>query len=265
MFSIADTHCHLDFDAFNGDRDAVISRARDAGIVRILNPGVDINSSCMAIELAENYDEVFVACGVHPNDALSWDDETQRTLKRIVKHPKVVAIGEIGLDYYRNRAPRDLQMQILNQQLALATEVGLPVVVHSRQAADDTLDLISVWHANLVASGSPLAEQPGVLHSFSGDREVARRAIDLNFMIGITGPITYPNADDLRQTVSSIPISALLVETDAPFLTPQPRRGERNEPAYVAWVVEKIAEIHNLPAQIVMELTTANSYNIFHW
>ncbi len=265
MFSIADTHCHLDFDAFNGDREAVVSRARDAGIVRILNPGVDLGSSRMAIELAEAFEEVYAACGVHPNDALSWDDDTNQSLKRMVKHPKVVAIGEIGLDYYRDRAPRDLQRKILVQQLALATEVALPVVIHNRQAADDTLDLLSAWHADLVSSSSPLAERPGVLHSFSGDREVARRAIDLNFIIGITGPITYRNAEELRQTIRSVPITALLVETDAPFLTPQPHRGERNEPAYVAWVVEKIAEIHNLPVQVVKEQTTANSNKLFHW
>ncbi len=265
MFSIADTHCHLDFDAFNGDRDAVISRARDAGIVRILNPGIDLNSSHAAIMLAEKYEEVFVACGVHPNDAHSWSDDTLQALKQIANHPKVAAIGEIGLDYYRDRAPRDMQKHILVQQLALAAEVGLPVVVHNRQASEDILDLLSAWHADLVTSGSPLAEHPGVLHSFSGDEGVARRAIDLNFMIGITGPITYKNAEDLRQTVSSIPISVLLVETDAPFLTPQARRGERNEPAYVAWVIDKIAEIHSLPVQVVMEQTIANSNKLFHW
>ena len=152
MFSIADTHCHLDFDAFNGDREAVISRARDAGIVRILNPGVDLASSRKAIELAEKYEEVFVACGLHPNDAHSWDEDTLPALKRIAKHPKVVAIGEIGLDYYRDRAPMDMQRQILVQQLALATEVGLPVVIHDRQAANGTMDLLSEWHAELVES-----------------------------------------------------------------------------------------------------------------
>ena len=265
MFSIADTHCHLDFDAFNGDRDAVISRARHAGIVRILNPGVDLSSSRKALELAEKYEEVFVACGVHPNDARSWDEDTLLELKRITNHPKVVAIGEVGLDYYRDRAPKDMQKQILVQQLALATEVGLPVVIHNRQATDDTMDLLSAWHADLVVSSLPLAEHPGVMHSFSGDREIAMRAIDLNFVIGITGPVTYRNSEDLRQVVKSTPISALLVETDAPFLTPQPRRGERNEPAYVTWVIEKIAEIHSLPIQAVGEQTIANSYNLFHW
>ena len=265
MFSLADTHCHLDFDAFDGDRDEVISRARDAGVVRMLNPGIDLSSSSKALRLAEMYEEVFVACGVHPNDALSWDGETEQTLRQMVNHPKVVAIGEIGLDYYRDRAPRDLQKQILVKQLALAAEAVLPVVIHNRQAAEDTLDLLSAWYIDLVISGSRLAAQPGVLHSFSGDQEVATRAIAMNFMIGITGPITYRNADDLRNIVSSIPLSALLIETDAPFLTPQPRRGERNEPVYVAWVAEKIAELHYLPVKEAMEQTTANSYKLFHW
>jgi TatD DNase family protein len=147
----------------------------------------------------------------------------------------------------------------------LAAEAVLPVVIHNRQAAEDTLDLLSAWHTDLVASGSRLAAHPGVLHSFSGDQELATRAIKMNFMIGVSGPITYRNADDLRQIVSSIPISSLLIETDAPFLTPQPRRGERNEPAYVAWVAEKIAELRSLPVQEVMEQTTANSNKLFHW
>ena len=265
MFSIADTHCHLDFDAFDGDRDEVISRARGAGVVRMLNPGVDLSSSSKAIQLAYIYEEVFVACGVHPNDALSWNNETEQTLRQMVDKPKVVAIGEIGLDYYRDRAPQGLQKLILIKQLALAKEAVLPVVIHNRQASTDALELLSTWHADLVTSGSPLAAQPGVLHSFSGDHEVATRAIEMNFMIGITGPITYRNADDLRQIVRSVPLSSLLIETDAPFLTPQPRRGERNEPTYVAWVAEKIAEIHGLPVQEVMEQTTANSFKLFQW
>jgi TatD DNase family protein len=265
VFSIADTHCHLDFDAFDGDRDEVISRARDTGVVRMLNPGIDLSSSSTAIRLADSYEEVFVACGVHPNDALSWNDESEHALRRMVNHPKVVAVGEIGLDYYRDRAPRDMQKVILGKQLAVAGEAALPVVIHNRQASEDTLELLSAWHADLVSSGSTLAAQPGVLHSFSGDHELAARAVEMNFMIGITGPITYRNADDLRQVVRSIPLSALLIETDAPFLTPQPRRGERNEPAYVAWVAEKIAETKCLPIQEVMEQTTANSYRLFHW
>ena len=233
--------------------------------MRFVNPGIDLQSSLAALQIADAHEEVFVACGVHPNDALTWNSDTLNELRKLVRHPKVVAIGEIGLDYYRDRAPKELQKRILSEQLALAADAGLPVVIHNRQATDDILELLTSWHADLVSSGSPLAERAGVLHSFSGDTVAARKALEIKFMIGISGPVTYRNADDLRRIIASLPLSALLIETDAPFLTPHPHRGERNEPAHVRWVAEKIAEIHDLPLQVVAEQTNANSQKLFNW
>ncbi len=265
MLSLTDSHCHLDFNTFDVDREAVISRARDAGVLRLVNPGIDLQSSLAALQIADTHEEVFVACGVHPNDALTWNRDTLNELRKLVRHPKVVAIGEIGLDYYRDRAPKELQKRILSEQLALAADAGLPVVIHNRQATDDILELLTSWHSDLVSSGSPLAERAGVLHSFSGDAVAARKALEIKFMIGISGPITYRNAEDLRRIIAWLPLSALLIETDAPFLTPHPHRGERNEPAHVRWVAEKIAEIHDLPLQVVAEQTNANCQKLFNW
>jgi len=264
-FLFTDTHCHLDFDAFDGDRDAVLDRARQAGVKRILNPGIDERSSRAAIVLSDQYEEVYVACGVHPNDALSWSEHSLDELRKMAGHPKVIAIGEIGLDYYRERAPHDLQKRVLLNQLALANEVNLPVVIHSRQAMHDILQLLADWHAELVKVNSPLADRPGVLHSYSGDQHEAKAAIDMNFFIGVTGPVTYQKADDLRQTLSKVPSSSLLLETDAPFLTPHPHRGERNESAYMRYTALKLAEIHHMTVEALAEKTTANSQKLFKW
>jgi len=262
---LVDTHCHLDFNTFDNDRDDVLRRAVDCGLSRILVPGTDLPSSLRAIRLAEEEEGIFAAVGVHPNEALSWSEDSLATLRDLAGHPQVVAIGEIGLDYYRDRAPVELQARIFNEQLALAAQLGLPVIIHSRQAMGDTLKTVEAWQQALVASDSPLSEHPGVLHSFSGRQEEAQRAIRANFLIGATGPVTYPNAHELRVTLSSLNLENLLIETDAPFLTPQPHRGERNEPAYVRYVAEKIAEMFNLSPKIVASITTNNAHRIFNW
>jgi TatD DNase family protein len=260
-----DTHCHLDFNTFDTDRGSVLRRAVDHGLRRLLVPGVDLASSQRAIRLAEAEEHVFAAVGVHPNDALSWKKDSLATLRHLAEHPKVVAIGEIGLDYYRDRASMELQARIFNEQLALAAQLGLPVVIHSRQAMEDTLEALETWQQVLVASDSTLSERPGVLHSFSGRLEEAQRAIRANFFIGATGPVTYPNAHELRKTLLSLNLEDILIETDAPFLTPQPHRGERNEPAYVCYVAEKLAEMFDLSLESVASTTTNNANKIFNW
>jgi TatD DNase family protein len=269
---IVDTHCHLDFDWFEQDRMQALERARAAGVKRILNPGVDTNSSQDAITLARANDEVYAAVGVHPNSALTWRDDSLDELRRLARHPKVVAIGEIGLDYYRERAPKDLQQRVFRQQLELAAELGLPVVIHSRNASPedgaavaDVLALLTEWQTALEASKPELAAHPGVLHSYGGDLRSAQQAVSVSFMIGITGPVTFRKADDLRALVASLPVEHLLVETDAPFLTPQPYRGKRNEPAYVRFVAEKVAELKNLPYETFAGITTANAERLFIW
>ena len=262
---LTDTHCHLDFNRFDQDRDQVISRARDVGLSRLLNPGITIESSTIAIELAEKYSEVYAAVGVHPNDGLSWDDDSISTLRELAAHPKVVAIGEIGLDFYRDRTPPDFQRLIFREQLNLAAELNLPLVIHSRQAMKDVIDILSNWQKGLLKSGHDLAKHPGVLHSFSGDGDEAAQIRKVNFMIGITGPVTFHNAGELKDLVIRLPLTDLVIETDAPFLTPHPFRGKRNEPARVKLVAEKIAELHQEAYNIVTQITTSNAAQLFGW
>ncbi|HEX7974812.1 MAG TPA: TatD family hydrolase, partial [Anaerolineales bacterium] len=219
---LTDTHCHLYFDAFDPDREAVLDRARRAGVERILCPGIDLPTSRAAVALAQAVPEVYAAVGVHPNDSAGWQPNLLDELRELARHPKVVAIGEIGLDYYWEKVSHDLQQQALRSQLGLAGELGLPVVVHTRSASPqdtrcmaDALDILAQWQAELAASGSPLAGRPGVLHSFSGEAASANRAIQSNFQIGITGPVTFKNAPGLQMVAAALPLNSLLVETDS--------------------------------------------------
>lgn len=269
---LTDTHCHLDFDNFDNERTEVIDRARSAGVVRILNPGINVLTSENALKLAQQYPEVYAAVGVHPNEADSWDEETINRLRILAAQPKVVAIGEIGLDYYRDRTPPEQQLKIFKSQLGLAAELGLPVVIHTRnsssadqKATSDAIKILTIWIEKLNDSNSELAACPGVLHSFSGDLISAQNAISLNLCLGITGPVTFKNSDELHRVVGSVPLENLLIETDAPFLTPHPFRGNRNEPAYVKYIAEKIAEIQELSYDVVVETSQINSERIFHW
>ncbi len=256
MRQLIDTHCHLDFDRFDEDRDLVVTRAQKAGVIRIVVPAIDLEGGEKVIALTERYDSVYAAVGIHPNSSAGWRDSLLEDLRALAKHPKVVAIGEIGLDYYRDHSPRPVQRQAFSEQLNLATELGLPVIIHNRQAGSDILRLLSE---------SPLSEQkkPGVLHSFSSSWEIASYALEIGFYIGFTGPITYKNADDLRQVASKIPIDRLLIETDAPFLAPQQQRGKRNEPAFVSLVADKLAEIRGIKTDTIASQTTANAIRLF--
>ncbi len=269
---LCDTHCHLNFDSFDADRPQVLERAQAAGVGRILNPSIDLETSREIVDLAQTIPELYAAIGVHPNDGASWRKDTRATLRELAQQPKVAAIGEIGLDYYRDRMPASQQQHIFAQQLELAAELELPVVIHIRdanrqqpQATADTLRMLAEWMADLRKHGSPLAERPGVLHSFSSGLPAGLEAIQLGFMLGITGPVTFKKAFELQEVVLGIPLQHLLVETDAPFLTPHPYRGQRNEPAYVRFVVEKIAELHILPTRKIEAITTQNAGRLFLW
>jgi TatD DNase family protein len=269
---LVDTHCHLDFEAFSEDREMVLERAWQAGLVRILIPGINLPSSRAAVRLAVSHPALYAAVGIHPNDTAEYGRASLAGLREILDDfepgragGKVAAIGEIGLDYYRQHASPAAQRRAFLDQLDLAAERKLPVVIHNRQASADLLAILADWQAGLAASGSPLANRPGVLHSFSEDLETARAAIELNFNIGITGPVTFRNAPDLQRVVAGLPLDRLLIETDAPFLAPQPLRGQRNEPAYVRLVADKIAGLHNLPAAAVAEATTSNAGRLFGW
>lgn len=263
--SFVDSHCHLNFDAFDRDREQIVLQARKNGIIRILNPGIDIETSKTALKCAIEFPEVYAAVGVHPNSGLIWNQTSLSELKQMAGEKKVVAIGEIGLDYYRDYTPRNLQNSIFQQQLELAADIGLPVIVHNREASEEIFSIIYNWHLILKKSGSKLAARPGVMHSFSGTLDMAKALVALNFKIGITGPVTFRNSQQLQSVVSSIPLKSLLIETDAPYLTPHPYRGKRNEPANVRIVAEKIAELKGYPVDKVANITTEEADKLFDW
>ncbi len=285
--TLTDTHCHLDFGQFDSDRPEVLNRAWEAGLTRILIPGIDLASSRSAVKLAESHPNLFAAIGVHPTEISNVerstlnelrklaesDDGSRRMQSRETLHSKIKAIGEIGLDYYWDSAPHDVQQKVLKEQLNLAGALGLPVVLHLREAGDapegecasDLLTILDEWVTKLSAGKHPLAKRPGVLHSFSGNLATARKAIQLNFYIGITGPLTYKNAESKRQLVKALPLDRILIETDAPYLAPVPRRGRRNEPAFVRHIADKIAEIHSMNTEEIAAITTANAARLFAW
>jgi TatD DNase family protein len=250
---------------FQNDLANVLERAWDNGIERILIPGIDLDTSRRAVELSEIYPKLFSAVGVHPSEALLWDKNSLSQLIELAKHPKVVAIGEIGLDYYRDRAPRDLQIEVFQAQLDLAADLEKPVIIHNRQAIEDIWLRLNEWQAGLNRKAIPIAWRPGVLHSYEGNIELALKAIQLNFAIGIGGPVTFRNAPERQQLVSSIPLSGLVLETDAPFLTPHPHRGERNEPAFISFIAKKIADLNNKPLDQIAEITSDNADRLFAW
>jgi TatD DNase family protein len=259
---LVDSHCHLSDEAFSGDLPAVLVRARDAGVSRVVIPGVDLQSSARAVHLAEGTPGLFAAVGIHPHEARHWQAESIDRLRQLARSPCVVAIGEIGLDYYRDHSPRRQQRHAFDEQLALAAELGLPVIVHNREAIDDVLAALLPWAAGLTPAHR---QHPGVLHAFSADLKAGQRAVAAGFMIGIGGPITYRNADERRQITSALPVDHLLVETDAPYLAPHPHRGGRNEPAYVRLVAESLADMEGMDHSELAVLTTANAADLFGW
>ncbi|HIC92753.1 MAG TPA: TatD family deoxyribonuclease, partial [Anaerolineae bacterium] len=209
---LTDTHAHLDFPQFDGDREEVIERALAAGVRRIINVGADLASSRRAVALAEAHPPIYAAVGVHPHDAKTLTDEALAELLGLARHPKVVAIGEIGLDFYRDLSPREAQRQAFERQLALARELGLPVIVHDRNAHAEVMDVLRRRGLR------------GVLHCFSGDLEMARQAIEMGFYISVAGPATFKNAKRLPEIVRQLPLERLLIETDCPYLAPHPHR-----------------------------------------
>jgi TatD DNase family protein len=253
---LIDTHCHLDFDRFDEDRKAVVQRAVDAGVERIVVPALDLENCTAVLSLTEQYEGVFAAVGVHPNSSADWREEWIDAIRSFAQHEKVIAIGEIGLDYYWDKSPKAVQHRALTSQLALAAELGLPVIIHNRESDGDVLRLLEQSALN----GRP---GPGVLHSFSTTWETAEAALDMGFYLGFTGPVTYKKADELRDIAARVPFDRMLVETDAPFLAPQQYRGKRNEPAYVAYVAEKIAEVRGLTTAEIAQQTTENARRLF--
>jgi len=290
---LIDTHCHLDFESFHDDIEAVIERAAAAGVTRLIVPSLDLDNAAAVLALAERFPGVYAAVGIHPNSAAGWRDEWIDRLYELAQHLKVVAIGEIGLDYYWDKTPTATQHRALTLQLELATELGLPVIIHNRDASEDVVRLLTAvarreegrgetrrsaerrggrisdsssvsLHSSLrVPPRSSSAALRGVLHSFSADWNTAEAALALGFYLGFTGPLTYKKADDLRAIAARVPLDRILIETDAPFLAPHPYRGKRNEPAYVRLVAERLAEVRGLSVDEVAVATTANALRLF--
>jgi TatD DNase family protein len=259
--SLIDTHCHLDFDAYDGIRDEILREAADSGVTRLIDPGTDLARSRAAVELAGTYPGVFAAVGIHPSSTVGFSDAALGDIQALAARPKVVAIGEIGLDYYWHDSPKEVQWAALEAQLALAARLELPVIIHNREASQDILDILGSWVVSLPAS---LKERPGVLHSFSAPQETADRGLALGFYLGFTGPVTFKKADDLRRIAAQVPIDRILVETDGPFLTPHPYRGRQpNRPAYVRFIAERIAALHTMPYEAFAAQTTANAGRLF--
>ena len=253
---LIDTHCHLDFERFDEDRDSAIARALAADVQRLIVPALDLANCPVVLALAETYPSVFAAVGVHPNSTAAWQPDWSDRVRAFAAHKRVVAIGEIGLDYYWDDSPPAVQQQAFAAQLALAAELDLPVIVHNREASEDVLRLL----ADSALNGRAL---PGVLHSFSASWEMAQAALDMGFYLGFTGPITFKKADELRAIAAAAPLDRLLIETDAPFLAPHPYRGKRNEPAYVALVAESLAAVRNLSVAELSQITSANAIRLF--
>ncbi len=248
-----DTHCHLDNERFDEDRGQVFERALAAGVTRMLNPAFSLASSRAALALAESHQGVVAAVGVHPNNAAQFGEDEIATLRELARHPKCVAIGEIGLDYHWKTVDPGMQKRAFVRQLELARERELPVIIHCREAEDDALAILArEFHGRRL-----------VMHSFSGAVRHAQRALDCGFYLGISGPVTYPNAAETRAVVRYVPLDRLLIETDSPYLAPQRHRGRRNEPSYVRLVAEKIADVRDILLADVARTTTENALRLF--
>jgi TatD DNase family protein len=253
-----DSHAHIEGDEFDGDRDLVISRAHDVGvdiIVDIGNGDLAGDSHSAAIALAELYPFIYTTVGVHPHEASLYGPEVEANLLDLSSHPKVIAWGEVGLDYHYDNSPREVQRQVFQRQLLLARDRKLPVSIHTREAEDDTIALLTeVW------SGSGL---DGVIHCFTGTRLLAEQALEIGFYISFSGVLTFKNADELRNTAKQVPLNRLLIETDSPFLAPAPHRGERNEPAYVVETARALANLHGVSLDEIGRITSENFRRLF--
>lgn len=268
--SFVDTHCHLDLRQFDGDRHAVIERAAAAGVGRIINPAIDLDSCRRVLALAEQYPGVYAAVGVHPNDCANFDHDAEAQLRELVRRPKVVAIGEIGLDYYWAKVSPAQQVRALRAQLALAAEHGLPVILHSRNARGDetgrcNADLLREMERWVAAAPTLRAEDAimGIWHAFSGDLVDAQAAYDLGLVIGLGGPVTFQNARGLHALVAQLRLERLVLETDAPYLAPHPHRGQRNEPAYVPLIAQKLAHLLGTTFGAVTDQATVTAERCF--
>jgi len=250
---LIDSHAHLDFPQFDRDRGEVMERAWRAGLVAVVNPGADLASSRRACNLAAREERVWAAVGIHPHSATEWE-EGKAEIRRLAAGPRVVAIGETGLDYYRMLSPAHVQQEALVGHIHLARELGLPLILHCRDAYPDMMEILRREKAGEVG---------GVVHCFSGDEEAAHRALNMGFYVGFAGPVTFASAHGLRRVVRGVPLDRLVVETDCPYLAPEPWRGKRNEPALVTKIVEAVARTRGVSPDQVASVTAENARRLF--
>lgn len=250
---LTDSHTHLNAEQFNEDQDEVIERARDAGVTRIVNVGFNRETIPSSIALAERYDFIYSTVGWHPVDAIDMMPGDLEWIEELCKHEKVVAIGEIGLDYYWDKSPKDVQQRVFREQIRLARKLGMPIVIHNRDAHQDILHILKEEKAEEVG---------GIMHCFSGSWETAKQCLDMNFHISFGGPVTFKNAKQPKEVLAQVPLDRLLIETDAPYLTPHPFRGKRNETGYVRLVAETAAEIRGMTLEEIAEITTNNAIRL---
>ena len=255
MVELIDSHAHLDFDKFNKDRDEVIERAKNNGIVNVINVGSDLASSHRSLQLSQKYEMIYAVVGVHPHEAKHLDKDALKVLKDLSKADKVIGIGEIGLDFHYDNSPRDIQREAFRKQLRLAKEVNLPVVVHSREADEDTIKILKEEKMN---------NHNIILHSYTGGKELAEKALEMGFYFGAGGIVTFNSASELKKIIQKIPLTRILVETDSPYLAPEPHRGKRNEPLYVKEVAKFVATLKNTNLESVAEITKENTERFFN-
>jgi TatD DNase family protein len=249
-----DTHAHLNAVQYEEDLQEVIDRALKEGVTNIVVVGFDRPTIKKAIELAEQYDFIYASVGWHPVDAIDMKDDDLKWLEEMAHHPKVVALGEMGLDYYWDKSPKEVQKEVFRKQIALAKKVKLPIIIHNREATADILEILKEENASEVG---------GIMHCFTGSIEIAKQCIDMNFYISLGGPVTFKNAKKPKEVAAEIPLEHLLIETDCPYLTPHPFRGKRNEPAYIKYIAEQIAELKGISYKEVAEKTSDNARKIF--
>ncbi len=250
-----DTHVHLNAEQFDEDLEEVISRAREAGVENMVVVGFDRPTINRAMELIGQYEFLYAAIGWHPVDAIDMKEEDLSWIEELSAHPKVVAIGEMGLDYHWDKSPKDVQKEVFRKQIQLAKKVKLPIVIHNRDATQDIVDILREERAEEVG---------GIMHCFSGSPEIAQECVEMNFYISLGGPVTFKNAKKPKEVAKEIPLEKLLIETDCPYLAPHPNRGKRNEPAYVKLVAEQIAELKEMSLEEVANITTENAKRVFN-
>ncbi|WP_064091137.1 TatD family hydrolase [Rossellomorea aquimaris] len=250
-----DTHVHLNAEQFNEDLEEVMSRAKEAGVENMVVVGFDRPTITRAMELVEQYEFLYASVGWHPVDAIDMTDEDLIWIEELASHPKVVALGEMGLDYHWDKSPKEVQKEVFKKQIHLAKKVKLPIIIHNREATQDIVDILREEGAEEVG---------GIMHCFSGSSEIAQECVEMNFYISLGGPVTFKNAVKPKEVAKDIPIEKLLIETDCPYLAPHPNRGKRNEPAYVKLVAEQIADLKEMTIEEVGKITTDNAKKLFN-